>query len=463
MLIAAVCAYVLVQLGVGWWASRRTRGEADYFVAGRRLGLFAVSMSLFATWFGSETVMASSAAVAQEGLAGARAEPFGYFLALVLMGVFVAGRMRASGHMTLGDFFRARFGAQAESWCVLANAVTSVTWAAAQMAGLSVVVSSLTDLPPQTTLAFAALCVVVYTSMGGLMGDVATDVLQGTVLLVGLAVLLAAVVARAGGPAEALDLVRPESLALVAPGESWLARLDTWAVPVLGSLVASEAIARFLGARDERTARRGAFAAAGLYLTAGAIPVVIGLVGAGLGLTPSAGDLWLPGLAEQLLPPALLVIFTGALLSAILSTVDSNILSVSSLLTRNGFDRVRPNASERTRLTVARLFTALAGLAAWAIAATGESIYQLIEWTSAFGTSGVLVSFLIGAYAGFGSGRAAVASILAGFACNLFTIVLPALGGAEETEGAFLLSVVVSLAAYLAVAALERAPRPHPA
>ncbi|HYF24057.1 MAG TPA: hypothetical protein VD929_11730 [Caulobacteraceae bacterium] len=463
MLIAAVCAYVLAQLAIGWWASRRTKGEADYFVAGRRLGLFAVSMSLFATWFGSETVMASSAAVASEGLSGARAEPFGYFLALLLMGVFVAARMRAAGHMTLGDFFRARFGPQAESWCVLANVITSVTWAAAQMAGLSVVVSALTDLPPQTTLAFAALCVVVYTSMGGLAGDVATDVLQGMVLLAGLVVLLAAVVARAGGPAEAAALIDPAKLALIAPGESWLARLDAWAVPVLGSLVASEAIARFLGARDARVARSGAFVASALYLVAGLIPVLIGLMGAGLGLKLGTGDLFLPGLAEQLLPPVLLAVFTGALLSAILSTVDSNILSVSSLLTRNGFDRVRPNASERTKLAVARAATVLAGLAAWAIAATGESIYQLIEWTSAFGTSGVLVSFLIGAYAGFGSGRAAVASILAGFACNAVTILLPALQGRDEADGAFLLSIVVSLGAYVAAAALDRSPRPRPA
>lgn len=455
MLIAAIAAYVLVQLAIGWWASRRTASEADYFVAGRRLGLAAVTLSLFATWFGAETVMGASAAVAGEGLSGARAEPFGYFLALLLMGFLVAGKMREGGWLTLGDFFRERFGPRAETWCVVANVVTSVTWAAAQLAALGVIVSALTGLPAQTTLAVAAVLVVAYTALGGLMGDVVTDVLQGSVLLVGLVILVGVLVARAGGPADALALVDPAKLALVAPGESWVARLDTWAVPVLGSLVAVEAISRFLGAKSAATARKAAFGAAGLYLFAGLIPVVIGLIGPKLGLSLADGDHFLPSLAEELLPPALLVVLVGALLSAILSTVDSNILGVSALLTRNVFDRLRSHASERSKLWTARACTAGAGLVAWLIAASGESIYQLIEWTSAFGTSGVLVAFLFGAWSRFGDGRAAVGGILAGFACNAVTIVLPALHGRDELEGAFLLSILASLSVYAALAAFR--------
>lgn len=461
MLLVAIAAYVAVQLAIGAWFARRTRDEADYFAAGRRLGLFAVSMSVFATWFGSETVMGASAAIAEGGLAEARAEPFGYFFALLLMGFLVAGKLRDGGFLTLGDFFRARFGPQAETWCVVANVITSTTWAAAQMAGLSAIVGALTDLPPEITLAGAAAVVVVYTVFGGLAADVATDVLQGVVLLAGLLLLIAFLVARAGGPAEALALIPPDRLSLVAPGESWLARIDTWAVPVLGSLVAVEAISRFLGARSSSVARRGAFLGAGLYLFAGAIPLLVGLVGSRLGLPVQSGDGYLPSLAEALLPTWAVVILTGALLSAVLSTVDSNILSVSSLLTRNGLDRLRPPASEATKLWTARLATAGTGVTAFLIARSGESIYQLVEWTSAFGTSGVLVAFLIGAWSGFGSARAAVAAIVAGFASNAVTILWPALNGRDEVEGAFLLSIAVSLAAYVAVTLYERAVRPR--
>ena len=129
LLILAVAAYVLVQLGIGWWAARRTRSETDYFVAGRTLGLFPITLSLFATWFGAETVMGASAAIAEGGLAEARAEPFGYFITLSLMGFLVAGKLRAGGYVTLADFFRKRFGPNTETWVVIANVPASIVWA----------------------------------------------------------------------------------------------------------------------------------------------------------------------------------------------------------------------------------------------------------------------------------------------------------------------------------------------
>lgn len=454
MLIAAIIAYVLIQLGVGVWASRRMAGEADYLVAGRRLGPLVVAISLFATWFGAETVMGASAAIAEGGLAEARAEPFGYMLALLLMGLLVAGKLRAGGWLTLADFFRARFGPASETLCVIANVTVSITWAAAQMTALALIVASLTDLPVGVALAGAAALVVVYTALGGLMGDVVTDVIQGGVLVVGLVVLLAAAVTRAGGVAEAAALVDPAALSLITEGESWVSRLDAWAVPVLGSLVAVEAINRFLGARSPQAARTGAFGGAGLYLVVGLIPLALGLIAPGLGLAAGAGEQLIPELARQLLSPVVMVVLVGALLSAILSTVDSTILASGGLLTRNLLDRLRPHATDRQRLLSARLVTAAAGLAAWAIAAGGAGIYELIEWTSALGTSGVLVAFLFGAWSRIGAGAAAVGAILAGFASNAVTMVWPALRGAEPMDGAFLLSIAVSLTAYLVLSAV---------
>jgi Na+/proline symporter len=462
MLILAVAAYVLVQLAIGWWAARRTRTESDYFVAGRSLGLFAVTLSLFATWFGAETVMGSSAAIAEGGLAEARAEPFGYFFALVLMGVLVAAKLRDGGHVTLADFYRQRFGPRTETWMVVANVPSSIVWAAAQLTALGLVMHAVSGVPVGLTLGFAAVLVIAYTTAGGLMGDVVSDMIQGVILLIGMAILLVFVVAKAGGPAEALALIEPKSLNLLGSGESWLARTDAWAIPIFGSLVTSEAAARFLGSKTAKVARRAAFAAAGLYLVAGLIPVLTGLIGARLGLATGQGDLFLPGLAKALLPPALLVILMGALLSAILSTVDSNILAASSLLTHNGVDRLLPNLGDAQRLWIARGATIGAGLLAWLVAAGGQRIYDLIEFTSVWGTSGTLVAFLFGAWAtGFGDGRAASASIAAGVAVNLATtFVVPALG--YEIEGGFLLALVVSLAVYVGAALILRR-RPAPA
>ncbi len=459
MLIAAIIAYVLVQIGIGVWVSRRTRTTADYYVAGRTLGPVAVTLSLFATWFGAETVMGASAAVAEGGLSAARAEPFGYFICLVLMGLLVAGKLRDSGSLTLADFFRQRFGPQAELWCVIANVPVSIIWAAAQMAALAYIVGALTDIPVATALAFAAAVVIVYTMLGGLRGDVVTDMVQGVILLGGLGMMLALFLARPEGMA-ALQAIEPSALNLLGDGQSWLSRIDSWSIPILGSLVTSEAVARFLGARDAKVARGACFGAAFLYLLAGGVPVVLGLAGPHLGVPLAAGDFFLPSLAQAVLPPVALVILVGALLSAILSTVDSNLLSVSALLSHNVVERAFPAHGDAWRLAAARLFTAVAGVLAWAIAASGERIYQMIEWTSALGVSGVLVAFLFGAHSRLGDGRAAVAAILAGFGCNLVTVFLPRLTGGEEPDLAFLMSVAASLGAYLLFSAFRRRHRP---
>lgn len=73
--------------------SRSIRSEEDYFLGGRRLGGLLVSFSLFATWFGAETCIGSSAAVYERGLAGSRTDPFGYSAWLLLLGLLRAGHL----------------------------------------------------------------------------------------------------------------------------------------------------------------------------------------------------------------------------------------------------------------------------------------------------------------------------------------------------------------------------------
>src|SRR5690606_2364771 len=124
--------------------------------------------------------------VAEGGLAQSRAEPFGYMLALLLMGLLVAGKLRAGRWMTLADFFRDRFGPTAETLCVIANVMVSITWAAAQMTALALIVASLAGVRVAVTFAGVALVGIVYTGLGGVLGDVITVVMQGGVLILSL-------------------------------------------------------------------------------------------------------------------------------------------------------------------------------------------------------------------------------------------------------------------------------------
>lgn len=469
-----IVGYVALQLGVGLWVSRRVKTDADYFVAGRSLGLLPVALSVFATWFGAETILSSSAEIASGGLAGGRAEPFGYALCLVGMALLIAGAFRAKGYLTLGDFFRDRFGRRAELACVWLTIPVSIIWAAAQLLALSVLMQMALGVPPEATLITATFLVMGYTAFGGILGDIATDVVQSIVMIICLVIVLFAVVGHFNGWAGLFGAIQPSQLSLVSEGESWLGRIDMWAIPVLGSLVTQEAIARFLSARNAQTARNACFGAAGLYLAVGMIPVLIGLAGVHVAAAGAEGDNYLPALLREVAHPAVFIAFSGALLSSILSTADSNILSVSSLISVNMFTKFHQRATERMKLIFARGTTVVASLAAYLIASGGASIRDLITMTSVLGQAGLLVAVLFGLRSQFGSERAALGAVIACVVANVWTlVVIPlqaneggigdafalVLSGEAQPDGYFLISVLAAIAGYVAVGMWERMPK----
>lgn len=473
-----IIAYVAAQIAISLWVSRGVKSDADYFLGGRNVAMIPAMLSLFATWFGAETVMGSSAAIAQEGLAGGRSEPIGYALCLIAMAFIVAGAYRRRGYATLADFYRDRFGRDSELFAALITAAVSTIWAAAQLLALAAILHTALDIPAQTTLLIATAIIVLYTSFSGIVGDIATDVIQGVIVLIGLLLLLFALADRFGGFGGLFGAIEPQQLSLVGVNaetgepESWLARLDVFALPILGSLVTQEAVSRLLSTRNERDARNAALGAGAIYFFVGCVPVLLALGGAHLAVPGWSGedDSFLPKLAQMLLHPVAYLVFLSALVSAILSTVNSNLLSVSSLVSINVLSRVHARADEQTRLRVARITTVAAGLVALAIAWEAGSIYGLIALTSAFGQSGLLIAFLFGVYSRFGGHRAALASIVAGVAFNIWSLILWPMGAlmgeglgplaaivaiANEEgpviAGNFLYSVLISLVAYVAV------------
>jgi SSS family transporter len=410
----ALGAWLLLQLGISVWASRRVATEGDFLVAGRSLGLPLVTLSLFATWFGAETMMGSSAMVAEQGLSGARADPFGYALTLLLMGVLLAFKMRERGYLTIGDFLAARFGRRIEWLGSLILIPSVVTWAGAQLLAFGNILEAMIGIDLTLGITLAAIFVVIYTSVGGLLGDIWTDAIQGSVVIIGIVILFVTVVQLAGGLGALYTNIAPEQLRLVPSGESSFARLELWAIPIVGSLVSQVALARILAARTPRVARQACFLASVFYLTIGVLPVTIALAAPQLGVTSGSGDNFLPLLAAQLLTPWLSMIFMGALVSAILSTIDSGLLTVSALLSHNILVPAFGEFAEKKRLLLNRAMVVVAGVAAWLIAILGERILELVIFADSIGTAGLVVIVVVGLYTKIGGPTTALITLAVG-------------------------------------------------
>jgi Na+/proline symporter len=415
--LIGIAIYLLAQFAIGMLVSRRIASERDYLNAGRRLGVTLAAFSIFATWFGAETVVGAAGSIYSGGLSGGSADPFGYALCLVVLGVVVAAPLWRRHYTTFGDLFRERYSPGVERLAVLLMVPTSVLWAAAQIRAFGQVVSASSDLTVDIAITAAAGFVIIYTVAGGLLADVVTDFLQSIAVVIGLAVLLFAVADAHGGMASLVASIDRERLALFSTAEATpLEILEAWAVPVCGSLLAVELLSRILGCKSAATARNATLLGASLYLVVGLIPVTIGLVGPNLEPTLEEPEQLVAQLAQQHLPTFLYVLFAGALISAILSTVDSCLLAAGSLVSHNLVLPLRPSLTERQKITTARIGVAAFGVVAYVIALHAGGVYELVATASAFGSAGIFVVGMFGLFTRVGGAPSAYAALVAGIA-----------------------------------------------
>ena len=453
--LGAIAIYLLLQFGLGLWVSRRISTESDYLVAGRRLGYSLATFSLFATWFGAETMVGAAGRAYRDGVALTSAEPFGYALCLFGMGAIFAAPLWRRKLTTLADLYRQRYSPAVERLAAVILIPSSILWAAAQLRAFGHVLVTSTDaIDLELAIAVATAFTIAYTTLGGLLADAMTDLIQGVMLLAGLLILGVVVTAEMGGPARFAEAVsEPGRLQVASPrGAPPLAILEAWAIPVVGSMVATELVGRIVAARDATVARRSSLAAGGIYLAAGLIPVMIGLAGPALLPRLEDPEQLLPALALTVLPTIAYAAFAGALVSAILSTVDSTLLVSSGLAEHNLIAPLLRVTDERMKVRIARWGVVLFGLAAYLLARRAEGVFELVEQASAFGSAGAVVTVCFGLFTRFGGARAAATSLIAGVVSYL---------GAVTTGWPypFLLSLAAALAGYVAIASVDRRER----
>jgi len=233
------------------------------------------------------------------------------------------------------------------------------------------------------------------------------------------------------------------------PETTMLETLEKWAVPVMGSMLAQELVAVVLGSRSAEVARRAALTGGALYFVFGLIAVLIGLMGPQLMPGLEDPEQLLPRVAEQHLSTVLYIVFVGAMVSAILSTVAGALLAAGALAAHNVVVPLRPALDAGSRVQVARVAVVLSGIGAYLLARHAESVYALVEEASAFGSSGIVVAAIFGLFTSFGGWRAAIAALAVGvgtWTTGHYGLDLPY---------PYLTSVATALVAYVAVAAFE--------
>ena len=455
-----LAAYLVLTLVLGLWLARRNSGEADYFVAGRRLNGWLAGASMAATTFSIDTPLYVAGLVGARGLAG-NWEWWSFGLAHVAMAVVFAPLWRRSGVLTDAAFTELRYGGAAAAWLrgikafLLAVPVNCIGIGYAFLA-LRKVVEALGLVSGQPAalgltdtvwlLMVVALLVMSYTVAGGLWAVVVTDLVQLGLALAGALAVAAAALHAAGGMTALLEqlqaLQRPELLSLVPwtwddEGFHWLQGSGI-SIPMFTAYIAvqwwsfrrsdggGEFIQRMLATRDEQQARLAGWVFLVVnYLVRSWLWIVVAL--AALVLLPAGADLELgyPALAVQLLPPVALGLVVISLVAAFMSTVSTSVNWGASYLTHDLYQRfVRPSAGSRELLLVGQLTTVLLLVLGVITALISDSIGTVFRLVIAIG-SGPGVVLVLRWFWWRVNAAAELSAMLSGFFVGVFTSVVP--------------------------------------
>ena len=188
MLLGFVILYWMVSVGIGLWAGSRVHNTRDFAIAGRHLPFYMVTATVFATWFGSETVLGIPATFLQEGLHGVVADPFGASLCLILVGVFFAAPLYRMNLLTIGDYYKKRFGRGVEVLTTLAIVISYLGWVGAQITALGLVFNVVSggEISRLSGMLIGSSTILVYTLFGGMWAVAITDFLQMIIIVVGM-------------------------------------------------------------------------------------------------------------------------------------------------------------------------------------------------------------------------------------------------------------------------------------
>ena len=461
MLLVLVLLYLLVTIGIGLLAARRVKNTADFAVAGRHLPLMMIVTLTFATWFGSELVLGIPARFMKDGLGGIVEDPFGAGTCLILVGLFIAGRLYRMDLLTISDYYRTRYGSFVEVFCSVIIMVSYLGWVSAQVTALGVVFNLLTHgaISIPWGMVMGVISILAYTLLGGMWSVAVTDFIQMIVLIVGLLVLAFFAADMAGGTAPVLDLARHRDLFRFWPEPTWHDGLVFFASAItmmLGSIPQQDVFQRVMSARTVRAAIFGPVIGGMMYIAFAAVPIF--LVATALIIMPTETAALikddpqkvLPTLVMEKMPFVMQILFFGALLSAIKSCASATLLAPSVTFTENIWRQFRPeHISDREKLLTMRISVLVfaAGVLVYSIKMEGTPIYELVSSAYQVPLVGAFVPLVFGLYWKRANTQGAVCAVVLGIGVWVVFMLTPALHEAFPQQLAGLLSAVFGMVA----------------
>src|SRR5210317_1818263 len=426
MLPVFVACYILVSVGIGFYVSTKVKNTRDFAIAGRHLPLPVVIATVFATWFGAEAIFGVSSTFVEEGLTGVVADPFGASLCLVIAGILFSKYLYKLNIITLGDFYRKRYGRSIEVLTTLAIMVSYLGWVAAQIKALGLILNIVSDgaVSEQMGMVLGTFVVLTYTTLGGMLSVAILDFIQMIVVISGLLFIGYVVSGLTGGVQPVLESAYNNGRLDFFPKGNiwiWITFIGTWMTMMLGSIPQQDVFQRITSAKSAKIALWGSVFGALIYFCFTFVPMFIAYAATLINpehfhnIMAFDSQFVLPEFVIKYTHPFAQIVFFGAVTSAIMSCSSATLLAPSVTFAENVIRPLRPNMSDKEFLKVMRIcLVVFSGCVLLYALSSNLTIFGMVESAYKITLAGAFTPLVFGIFWKKANHHGALAAIIFG-------------------------------------------------
>ncbi len=377
-------AYIIATTLLGYYITRNIHTAKGFILANRSLPIHITAATVFATWFGSESIMGIPGAFAEHGVIGVISDPIGAAACLIFIAVFLGRKLYQMNVLTLADYLRHRYDKSTEIVLGIAISVSYLGWIAAQFLAFGFVVNHLFPeyISVNAGKIIGAVIVLAYTYRGGMMSVAINDFIQTFMIIAGLVFTYSVIYLEGMDFTTLFQYAHDKDYLKWEYNEHYP---NIWSIVVvlfamiLGSIPQQDTYQRITSSKSENTAIYGTILGAFIYLFITVIPILMVMAALKSGFLPEDDNFELVVIKYIVAktPIAIQILFFGAIMAAILSTISGTTLAASVVFSENVIGALTPYGKDMRSLRISLVLCTFVVLLISFI--TSQSIHGLVE------------------------------------------------------------------------------------
>ncbi|MAT57949.1 MAG: hypothetical protein CMF23_08245 [Ignavibacteriae bacterium] len=394
-----IAVYFLFIITKGIRKARNIKDQDDFLVAGRNIGWFLLMASMGATVIGGGASIGSIGKTYEWGIIMVLVTT-GWYFQFMFSGKYIAPYFRKAHLYTVAGFFEHRFGKKERFVSFILSLLFSIGVLGAQMVAFGKIINSMIpDISYLTAVILGGMIVIIYSTAGGLLAVIYTDLYQFLILLAGFAITVVMIIPELYESSTQITAALPSDFFTIDGGKGWTFLLSTFAAFLIGETFAPGYVTRFCVGADVKQTQKGIFRAGLILLLI--FPIMIFSIGV-------YAKFFFPDIdPEQALPltilrlhnPIVSGLIIAALMSAVMSSADSILNSTTAIFTKDFLEQYFVNKlPEKKKLRIARISSVVIGALGVTLALILPDIIDLLLLTYSLWAPGILLPIIVGVF-----------------------------------------------------------------